>query len=195
MLKKILVLILVFASLLPSLLSESDALEAARGRPLLPPFVANQVLVNFQPGVTTADIATFYAQHGLVEKERLAPAHGEASRLRLVHVKPGKMTDPDGFIRTLTGDSRVEYAELNYILSVALVPNDPKYVQNALWGLDKINSSKAWDITTGSGGPSAVIVGVIDTGVDYTHEDLAANMWTNQAELDGEVGVDDDGNG
>ncbi|MCH7620350.1 MAG: hypothetical protein IH870_00465, partial [Chloroflexi bacterium] len=114
MLKKILVLILIIATVLPILLAESDALEAARGRPLPPPFVANQVLVNFQPGVSTADIATFYAKHGLVEKERLGFGPGDAPRLRLVQVKPGKMTDHDGFIRTLEEDSRVEYAELNY---------------------------------------------------------------------------------
>nr|WP_321452251.1 S8 family serine peptidase [uncultured Carboxylicivirga sp.] len=55
-----------------------------------------------------------------------------------------------------------------------------------------INLLKAWERQTGH---PDVIVAVIDQGVDYTHEDLAANMWVNQAELNGTPGEDSDGNG
>ena len=55
-----------------------------------------------------------------------------------------------------------------------------------------INLFKAWETTTGV---SDVIVAVIDGGIDYTHEDLASNVYVNQAELHGVVGQDDDGNG
>jgi thermitase len=54
------------------------------------------------------------------------------------------------------------------------------------------NILKAWEITKGS---RDVIVAIIDTGVDYNHEELKDNMWVNQAELNGRPGVDDDGNG
>jgi subtilisin family serine protease len=56
-----------------------------------------------------------------------------------------------------------------------------------------IDASEAWDIETGNS--NEVVIAVIDTGVDYNHEDLAANMWLNEHELNGVVGVDDDGNG
>lgn len=55
-----------------------------------------------------------------------------------------------------------------------------------------INVEPAWKLCTGD--PS-IIVAVMDEGVMYRHEDLAANMWVNQAELNGQKGVDDDGNG
>lgn len=55
-----------------------------------------------------------------------------------------------------------------------------------------INLFPAWNITTGN---PDVIVAVIDSGVDVDHEDLAYNMWVNEAELNGQPGVDDDRNG
>ncbi|NMM47339.1 S8 family serine peptidase [Marinigracilibium pacificum] len=55
-----------------------------------------------------------------------------------------------------------------------------------------INLFQAWNTTKGA---SNVIVSVHDQGVDASHEDLAANMWVNEAELNGEPGVDDDFNG
>ena len=55
-----------------------------------------------------------------------------------------------------------------------------------------INAYEAWKYATGN---PKVVVAVVDEGVKYTHPDLAANMWTNAAELNGAEGVDDDGNG
>jgi subtilisin family serine protease len=54
-----------------------------------------------------------------------------------------------------------------------------------------IDAPEAWDIHTGD---RSILVGVIDTGIDYNHPDLAANMWTNPNEIAGN-GIDDDGNG
>ncbi len=84
----------------------------------------------------------------------------------------------------------VEYAELNYIVSLNLIPDDPLY--SLQWSLSKIDSAGAWEMSVGSGD---VIVAVVDTGVDYTHRDLDDNMWVNEAELNGAAGIDDDGNG
>ena len=65
-----------------------------------------------------------------------------------------------------------------------VIPNDPMFGQQ--WYLKKIGATNAWNTTTGS---SNVVVAILDTGVDYTHPDLAANMWRNP----GETGLDDQG--
>ncbi len=74
-------------------------------------------------------------------------------------------------------------------LVFAQTPNDPRY--SKLWYLDAIHAPAAWDSTTGS---TSVIVAVLDTGLDLTHEDIAANLWTNPGEIAGN-GKDDDSNG
>lgn len=71
----------------------------------------------------------------------------------------------------------------------SFTPNDPSYEDQ--YGLQVIDAPLAWDTTTGS--PS-VVVGVIDTGVDTTHPDLAANIYQNTNEIP-DNGFDDDGNG
>ncbi len=95
-------------------------------------------------------------------------------------------------------DPNVEYAELNYVLKLSEVPDDPYYSSYGtfgdypdLWGLKAINSKTAWDKTTGS---NSILVGVIDTGIDRTHEDLNDNMWVNTGEIP-DNSIDDDGNG
>lgn len=81
----------------------------------------------------------------------------------------------------------VEYAEPNYIRRISYTPNDP----SLSWGLSKVEAYSAWDITSGS---SDVVIAVVDTGLDWNHPDLAANVWINAGEIPGN-GLDDDGNG
>ena len=75
--------------------------------------------------------------------------------------------------------------------------SDPLYDRQ--WHLNATNTPQAWQWLEDNGFPPGgnrdIIVAVIDTGVDYTHPDLAANMWVNGAEFNGSPGVDDDGNG
>ena len=102
--------------------------------------------------------------------------------------------------RLLGHNPSVAYFEPNTIVTTAQVPNDPYY--GFLWAMDNtgvfggtpdadIDAPEAWDLTRGS--PDTV-VGVIDSGVDYTHPDLAANIWTNPGEIAGNR-IDDDGDG
>jgi len=91
--------------------------------------------------------------------------------------------------KLLANDPDIEYVEPNFVQSINLIPNDPQY--SSLWGMNTISAPTAWESETGS---ADVIVAVIDTGVDYTHEDLKSNMWRNFAEIPNNQ-IDDDGNG
>lgn len=91
-------------------------------------------------------------------------------------------------LREYRANPEVESVEPHYQATAYVVPTDPSY--SSLWGLPKIQAPQAWDLQTGSG----VVVAVIDSGVDYTHPDLAANMWVNTDEVAGN-GIDDDANG
>ena len=87
-------------------------------------------------------------------------------------------------------DPAVLYAEPVFIARKTLVPDDPRYAEQ--WALPRMRLPDAWEISTGDAG---VVVAILDTGIDYDHPDLAANMWVNAAEASGTAGVDDDGNG
>ncbi|MCX7727747.1 MAG: S8 family serine peptidase, partial [Chitinispirillaceae bacterium] len=104
-------------------------------------------------------------------------------------------------INELKKDENVAYVEPDYIVKAIGIPNDPLFErQYALHNVGQtggkedadIDAPEAWDIFTGAS--SDVILGIIDTGVDYLNEDLAANMWKNPAEIP-DNGVDDDNNG
>ena len=85
----------------------------------------------------------------------------------------------------------VKYAEPNYIVRAALVPDDALYGERQAWYYNLINAPAGWDIERGE--PS-VIVAVLDTGVDLEHPDLKDKIWTNARE-DPPNGIDDDDNG
>ena len=110
----------------------------------------------------------------------------------LVVVKRSMIERSEFAIKELQNNDMVEYAEPNYIYRISKTPNDPFF--NNLWGMKAIgvDAEKAWDITTGS---ATTVLAVIDTGIDYDHPDLKDNMWKNDAEAQGQAGVDDDGNG
>ena len=116
-------------------------------------------------------------------------------------------------VEKLKDNPNIEYIEPNYIYSIndfeiasdiiydkdlspvsttsTTVPDDPLYSQQT--NITQTNIDDVWnEYTTGDG---SQIVAILDTGVDYTHPDLEANIWINEAELNGVEGYDDDGNG
>ncbi|KAI7842512.1 hypothetical protein COHA_003866 [Chlorella ohadii] len=156
-----------------------------------------EVIVQFHPGFNPAtEIPALMDGAKLSRKLRASATEGD---LVLVELPKGqsvaaakgafdKGRDPDG-------RGSVRYVEENFKVSKMATTNDPDLRSGALWGMTGtfgIQAPAAWDSHTDC---SNVYVGVVDEGVQYTHPDLAANMWTNAAEAGGVPGADDDGNG
>ncbi|MGB9770949.1 MAG: S8 family serine peptidase [Candidatus Kapaibacteriota bacterium] len=98
--------------------------------------------------------------------------------------------DPYEVCKELIQLPDVEYAVPIYIRKLLdFTPNDPSF--NSQWYLNNIQLPKAWDITKGD---KSILIAIIDSGVDWTHPDLAGNIWTNPKEIPNN-GIDDDGNG
>ncbi len=89
---------------------------------------------------------------------------------------------------------KIKWAEPYYLNQIVFTPNDPKYLdsttnQKKMLGL--IKAEQAWDINKGS---SKIIIGIVDTGIDWDHPDLANHIWINEDEIP-DNGIDDDNNG
>jgi hypothetical protein len=101
-------------------------------------------------------------------------------------------SDINSIVYKCKKDPIVQYAQPNFYNHLAEKiekPNDFFYTDQ--WALEKIDMLKAWEIEKGS---EDIIVAVVDTGVDYNHEDLKSRIWINADEIP-DNGIDDDGNG
>ena len=92
-------------------------------------------------------------------------------------------------LRSYLNHPDVLYAEPNYMVQSNSTPDDPLF--SSQWGLRQADAREAWDLTTGS---EDAVIAVVDSGVDYTHPDLAPNMFRNSADCNSN-GIDEDGNG
>ena len=105
----------------------------------------------------------------------------------LIHVRIPDEIELDQAIMRLESNPYVEYVEKN---GIARITTDDQYFSQQ-WGLAKIQAEEAWAISTGN---SEVIVAVLDTGLDYEHDDIVGNLWVNPNEIPGD-GQDNDRNG
>ena len=115
------------------------------------------------------------------------------------HLKFPQAIDLEALLKELNAVDGIEYAEPNYYYYKFYTPNDTYYnEENTLekgykdqWALYRMNISKGWD-TVQSG--KTAVVAVVDTGIDYNHDELKNVVWTNSGETPNN-GIDDDGNG
>lgn len=148
-------------------------------------------------GVSSIDQAL--SRISVVSTQRMFPTasfktDNESEDLALFYfVTFSSPNDPFALAEELSKLPEVQYAEPWFIYSVSkdiqTAPNDPSYGQQ--WGLTKTKAEQAWDIAKGD---STVIIAIVDSGVEWQHPDLAANIWINPKEIPGN-GIDDDGNG
>ncbi|MGH2729064.1 MAG: S8 family serine peptidase [Actinomycetota bacterium] len=179
------------------------AAPASADEPLTVP---GEIIVGFEEGVSEGTRNEVLAKVDAREDEEF-----EAIDSELVEVDAG---DVNAAIEKLEDDPRVEYAEPNFLVFAdnhpvsADSPNDPSFHQ--LWAMHNfgqtvnsvagtadadIDALEAWSKSKGS---SSAVVGIIDTGVDFSHPDLANAMWINPGEDCSGCrtnNVDDDGNG
>ncbi|MGI6253600.1 MAG: S8 family serine peptidase [Aminivibrio sp.] len=115
-------------------------------------------------------------------------AVASAAGKNIVHMKAeGKTTEE--LLGALSGMPGVIGASPNYRVRAMVEPNDKHY--DKLWGMKKINAPAAWDKKTGS---KAIVVAVVDTGIDYSHVDLADNVVTDFEGKQGFNAFEDDNN-
>jgi subtilisin family serine protease len=145
-------------------------------------YTQGELLVKFKDGPYSLDSQRGHTQTGATVLQNFDPIGWQ-----LVKLPKGVSVDEGiAAYQKITG---CLLAQPNFIYKIFNTPNDPQF--GSLYGMTKISAPAAWDVTTGNTG---VIVADIDTGIDYNHQDLAANMWSNPGEIQNN-GIDDDSNG
>jgi len=193
--KKICAFLLTATVLLVGAHGFKSELPPGDKKSLKPEYIPNRVLVVYkkQEGVS-AQLVVKASIESLFGLEELHSFEFISAFLYKTHWSLEKT------LAGLNNNPYVEHAEPDKIIRLARTPSDTRFDNQ--WALHNtgqnggvpdadIDAPEAWNIATGNG---SVIIAVLDSGVDYNHEDLKANMWTNPNEIPGN-GLDDDGNG
>ncbi len=168
-----------------------------KGKPKMPfptknqrQYVEDEILVKFKSSTIHSSKLNVVSSMGDTKKSQLGK-----SGILLVKLKKDKSVS--SAMASYRNNPNVEYAQPNYIYHAMALPNDPNFTE--LWGLKNtgqavsnpsyttnnggipgkdMNLESAWEEITDC---SSVVVAVLDSGVNYNHEDLSANMWDGSA--------------
>lgn len=156
----------------------------------------DRILVQPKRGVSLPQMAAVHTQIGAEVIKTLT----DSENLQVIHVPQG--ISPINLIARYQKSELVQAAEPDFLVHTSVVPNDPAFLDGTQWGLNNVGQSggisdadidapEGWDTLNSA---SNIVVAVVDTGIRYTHEDLAANIWLNPKEIAGN-GKDDDNDG
>lgn len=160
--------LLIFAGSVASLfIWLATSVSAQSGQPA---YREDQILIKPKAGIGRTVLSNFH----LAQKSAVLRTFERIGSLQILSVPKGETVQ--GLIAKYQKSGLVEFAEPDYLGHIYLTPNDPGYTNGLLWGLDKIAAPAAWNVLTSA---SNIVVAVVDTGVRYTHQDLASNMWVN----------------
>ncbi len=200
------VAIFALSLLVPTRPAAAAAPEPTRG-PTPEEAVPGEIVVGYRAGATASEQDGTRRRAGVaVLRKSTVPGQARAGdgvlpagSLELVRVAPGRKVAEA--VRSLRADPAVAYAEPNWIYSAAATSNDPRYRDGSLWGVcgdasspaNQYGSAAAEVWASGFTGSTSVHVGIVDEGIDFSHPDLKANIWTNP--YDPKDGRDNDANG
>jgi subtilisin family serine protease len=159
-------------------------------------FRSDRILVKVRDTVAPTALSSLQSATGTTMR-RSYPSMGN---LQVLQLPPGLTVN--AALHAYRASELVEYAEPDFIVHAARVPNETRYFDGSLyhlfnWGQlggtagSDISAAAGWDLAHDA---TPVLVSVLDTGVRVTHEDLGGNLWINTGEIPGN-GVDDDSNG
>jgi photosystem II stability/assembly factor-like uncharacterized protein len=202
---------LLFVLFIGLSISAMSQTVAERPRPV---FEKGKVLLKFERGVNFNVSDKFTGVSAVddilwrEEVQLIAPLHRKPVALhkgemspeaevlsRIIVIEYASTIDPEALAKELSELAEVVIAEPNEICFPDYTPNDPRVPQQ--WAITMMQLEQAWEITQGS---EDVLIGIVDSGVQYNHPDLESNIYRNYGEwgTSGELsnnGVDDDNNG